>query len=357
MKIVLDLDGTLCNIRKKWQDYSDVVPTKWAVEYVQKLKEAGHYIIIQTARHMETCKGNQWLINARVGQKTMDWLDRYAFPYDEIFFGKPNADIYIDDKANRYLGWENKQELLNYDQKKVNIVIPMAGAGSRFAKVWYDLPKPLIDVKWKMMFEWAAESFDFLKTGYKIQFIFVVLKEHVVDYKIDTIIEEKYPGSTVIVIDEITRGQAETVLKAKEYINSYEKLIIYNADTYSNYSLEDFPIGDTSIEGIIPCFDSDDARYSYAKLDEYGYVSEVAEKIVISNHATNGLYYFKLWKDFVYLAEQMIKRNELSGGEFYVGPLYTDLINAWKRVKICDVKENWVIGTPDELDYFIENYK
>jgi hypothetical protein len=119
------------------------------------------------------------------------------------------------------------------------------------------------------MFEWAAESFDFLISEYTIQFIFIVLKDHVETYNIDTIIEKKYPGSKIIVIDAITRGQAETVLKAKEYINNYEKLIIYNADTYSQYTLEDFPIHDTSIEGIIPCFDANDTKYSYAKLDEY----------------------------------------------------------------------------------------
>jgi hypothetical protein len=58
MKIVIDLDGTLCSLRKSGQDYSQVTPNDGAVEYVKSLKEKGHYIIIQTARHMETCGSN-----------------------------------------------------------------------------------------------------------------------------------------------------------------------------------------------------------------------------------------------------------------------------------------------------------
>lgn len=356
MKIVIDLDGTLCSLRKSGQDYSQVTPNDGAVEYVKSLKEKGHYIIIQTARHMETCGSNVWLINARVGKKTLDWLEKYDIPYDEIFFGKPNADIYIDDKADIYYGWNDKKSLLDYDEKKINIIIPMAGAGSRFTAAWYEKPKPLIDVKWKTMLEWAVSSFDFLQSAYDLQYIFVVLNEHVRDYQIDTFLEKKYPWCLVVGIDEVTRWQAETVLKAKEYINNFDKLIVYNSDSYSDYNLDDFPIWDKNIDGLIPCFEADGEKYSFAKWDEYWYVDEVAEKVVISNHASNGLYYFRLWKDFVYFAERMIEKNNLSGGEFYVAPLYNDMITAGKRIKITGVKENWILGTPEELEYFLENY-
>ena len=88
MKIVLDLDGTICSLRKEWQDYVDVVPNFQAVEKIQKLKEQGYYIIIQTARHMETCSGNIGKVNAKIAKKTLDWLEKYNIPYDEIFFGK-----------------------------------------------------------------------------------------------------------------------------------------------------------------------------------------------------------------------------------------------------------------------------
>lgn len=356
MKLVIDLDWTICSLRKKGQDYSDVVPNKWTIEYLNKLKENWHYIIIQTARHMETCWGNVWLINARIWKKTFEWLDSNNIPYDEVFFGKPNADLYIDDKVELYNGWENKIDLLDYNDKKINIVIPMAWAWSRFFKAWFDLPKPLIDVKWETMVEWAVKSFDFLKKDYELKFIFVVLNEHIKNYNIDDKLSQNYPWSEIMWLDNITRWQAETVLKAKKYINNYEKLIIYNSDTYSDYNLDNFPINDNSIDWIIPCFKSNDHKYSFAKLDKYWYVSEVKEKEVISNYATNGLYYFRLGKDYVYFAEKMVERNELSWWEFYVWPLYNDLINAGKRIKISDIKENWVMWTPEELEYFNNNY-
>lgn len=356
MKIVIDLDWTICSLRKNSEDYSEVTVNEWAREYIKQLKDKWHYIIIQTARHMETCKGNLWLINVKVWQKTMNWLDENNILYDEIFFWKPNADIYIDDKASLYMWWHNMKDLESYNENKINIVIPMAWAWSRFKKEWFELPKPLIDVNGKTMVEWAVDSFDFLKEKYDLNFIFIVLNDHINKYNIDSFLKEKYNWCVVVWIDSITRWQAETVLKSKDYINWLEKLIIYNADTYSKYDLKDFPIDDKSIDWIIPCFESMDSRYSFAKLDNYWYVTEVAEKIVISNNATNWLYYFRLWKDFIFHSEKMIERNELSGWEFYVWPLYNDLIKTWKRIKISTVKENWVLWTPEELDYFLKNY-
>ncbi len=99
---------------------------------------------------------------------------------------------------------------------------------------------------------------------------------------------------------------------AQECINDLNRLIIFNADTYSVYNPEDFPIDDSKIDGLIACFDSNDPRYSYAHLDSYGYVDEVAEKVVISRNATNGMYYFRTGVDFVNFAQKMISRNELS---------------------------------------------
>lgn len=357
MKIVIDLDWTICELRKEWQDYSDVRVNKNAVEKIQKFKEEWHYIIIQTARHMETCWGNVWLVQARVWKKTIDWLEEHNIPYDEIFFGKPNWDLYLDDNAKVFTTWEDTSDIQKYNNKNINIVIPMAWAGSRFTNAWYTNPKPLIEVKGKTMVEWAVSSFDFLKQDYNLNYIFVVLKDHIENYQVDKFLEKTYKNCKIIVLDEITRWQAETVLKAKEHIDTYDKLIVYNADTYSDYSLEDFPINNNKVDGIITCFEDNDPRYSYAKLDEYWYVEQVAEKVAISGNATNGLYYFRRWIDFVNYAELMIGRNELSNWEFYVWPMYNYLIDAWKRIKIAPVKENWVIGTPEELEYFLNNYK
>ncbi len=356
MKIVIDIDWTICSLKKEWQSYSEVIPNLLAIENIKKLKEAWHYIILQTARHMETCSSNIWLVNARVWKVTLDWLEKNNIVYDEIHFWKPNADLYIDDNAKTFIWWDNISDIIKYDENIVNIVIPMAWAWFRFIKAWHNIPKPLIEVKWKPMFHWASSSFDFLKWKYKLNYIFIVLQEHIGKYWIDNEIKKVYKDANVIWLNQITRWQAETVLMAKKYINDLNKLIIFNSDTYTIFDENDFPIDDKKIDWLISCFESSDSRYSYAKLDNYWYVSEVAEKVVISNNATNWMYYFRRWLDFVNYVEKMIHNNELSNWEFYVWPMYTDLINSWKRVKINSVKKNWILWTPEELDYFLKNY-
>ncbi len=111
MKIVIDIDGTICPIRQEHENYADLVPLPFAVEKIRELKEAGHYIILQSARNMGTQQGNLGKVLKNIGKITLDWLDRHGIPYDEIYFGKPNAHIYIDDRAMRFSGWENLNEM------------------------------------------------------------------------------------------------------------------------------------------------------------------------------------------------------------------------------------------------------
>jgi len=106
MRIVVDLDGTICTLKKPGETYRDAVPLPGAVETLQRYKREGHYIIIHTARNMRTCEGNVGKIMASIGKLTLDWLERYSVPYDELVFGKPDGDIYIDDKALRFGSWD-----------------------------------------------------------------------------------------------------------------------------------------------------------------------------------------------------------------------------------------------------------
>jgi capsule biosynthesis phosphatase len=107
MRICLDLDGVICTIKKKEETYADVLPIENAITNIKKLKDDGHYIIIHTARHMKTCEGNVGKVNARLAKVTLDWLEKYDIPYDEIYFGKPWANVYIDDNAFRFTDWES----------------------------------------------------------------------------------------------------------------------------------------------------------------------------------------------------------------------------------------------------------
>lgn len=106
MRVVVDLDGTICELKKENQSYEEVLPLPGAVETLGSLKAAGHMIIIYTARNMRTCGGNVGKVVANIGKLTLDWLDRHDVPYDELVFGKPQGDLYIDDLGHRFEGWE-----------------------------------------------------------------------------------------------------------------------------------------------------------------------------------------------------------------------------------------------------------
>jgi len=356
MKIVIDLDGTICELKKDKQDYGRVKVNPGAVKKIKALKKAGHYIILQTARHMETCGFNQGRVVAKIGKKTLDWLEKSKIPYDEIYFGKPNADIYIDDLAYKFTGWEeiNPEK---FENEKFNILIPMAGAGSRFNEAGFKNPKPLIDVKGEPMMKWALKSMDFLNNLKNFKLIFVILSEHEKKYKMEKNIKSTFPElknhTLVIKIDKLTRGQAETCLAAEKYIDNNNRLIIHNCDTYSTSNLLEV-INSYDPDGVLPCFKSSDPRYSFARLDKYDYVAETAEKKPISNWASNGTYYFKRGSDFVWAAKKSIRDNKMAKKEYYVSSLYNELIKTGKKIRIATVDKNFVLGTPEELKNFLK---
>jgi len=356
MRIVIDIDGTIGELRKNKLDYSYIKVIKDAIKKINSFKKDGHYIILQTARHMKTCNGDQGKVLAKIGKKTLDWLEKNKIPYDEIYFGKPYADIYIDDLAHKFLNWE-KINTNDFNDNKVNIVIPMAGAGIRFKNAGFNLPKPLIKIYDEPMIKWAMKSFNFLSKIKKYKLIFIILEDHDVKYKLGNKLKKIYKNKVEIIkINKITNGQAETCLKAKKYINNYNKLFIYNCDTFSESNIWE-TITNEDPDGILTVFKSNNPRFSYAKLDNLGYVSKTAEKKPISNLATTGLYYFKRGSDFVWSAEEMINKKETFNNEFYVAPCYNKLIASGKKIKTVLAKNNWVLGTPEELNYFLKNYK
>lgn len=114
MRIVIDLDGTICPIKKSNEHYADLKPFDEAVARLGEMRAAGHYIIIQTARNMATQESNLGKVMKNIGKVTLEWLERYEVPYDEIYFGKPNAHLYIDDRALRFSTWKDiTPDLLN----------------------------------------------------------------------------------------------------------------------------------------------------------------------------------------------------------------------------------------------------
>lgn len=256
----------------------------------------------------------------------------------------------------------------------MKLLLPIAGRGSRFAvhadkNLEYKKPKPLIDVRGFPMVRWATGSLPFVKhMDRKIEgdflveskdIIFVALKEHDEKFDIGKALKNIYGSAIKIVfLSEVTRGAAETALMAKEYIDNDEPLIISDSDHFfEGESLLKTMKENLNIDGIIPVFEVLDGnpKWSFSRLGLDGYVDLVAEKQPISTWANIGGYYFGKGKDFVEIAEETIKQNELTNNEFYIAPLYNKLIARGGKVKLAFPKYVYGLGTPDDLEYFIKN--
>ena len=236
----------------------------------------------------------------------------------------------------------------------MKIVVPMAGAGSRFETAGYTFPKPLIEVRGEPMIAKVVKNLNL-----QGQYIFLVQKTHYEKYNLQGLLTLIAPNCKIVQIDGLTEGAACTVLKAKEYINNNEPLIIANSDQYIKWNsfetISSFNHKDA--DGGILSFTSVHPKHSFAKVDSNGYVTEVAEKNPISNNATVGIYHWKQGADFVRYAEQMISKNIRTNNEFYICPVYNEAIQDGKKIKISSVDEMWGMGTPEELNNFLTHYK
>ena len=236
----------------------------------------------------------------------------------------------------------------------MKIVVPMAGAGSRFETAGYTFPKPLIEVQGEPMIAKVVKNLNL-----QGQYIFLVQKTHYEKYNLQGLLTLIAPNCKIVQINGLTEGAACTVLKAKEYINNNEPLIIANSDQYIKWNsfetISSFNHKDA--DGGILSFTSVHPKHSFAKVDSNGYVTEVAEKNPISNNATVGIYHWKRGADFVRYAEQMISKNIRTNNEFYICPVYNEAIRDGKKIKINSVDEMWGMGTPEELNNFLTHYK
>lgn len=238
----------------------------------------------------------------------------------------------------------------------MNIVMPMAGRGSRFAQMGINTPKPLIDVRGRPMYAWAMES---LPLALARRVVFICLAEHLEQSGLAEDIQTRYAAldPVIIPLDKVTAGQACTVLEARALIDSDEPLLIYNADTYCRTSLErTLAEKSEAADGLLGVFQAAGEKWSFARTDEAGRVVETAEKRRISDWATTGLYYFARGGDFVRHADAMMRDDDRTGGEFYVAPVYNRLIAAGADIRLDVAGEVWVLGTPEDLQHFEENY-
>lgn len=239
----------------------------------------------------------------------------------------------------------------------MNILFLAAGRASRFKEAGYTVPKSLIEAKGKPMIQYAVESLSFVKNA---QLLFLVLKEHEDNHAISEKLKKLFGMAIrIIIVDHVTEGAVATALLAREFIDNQEELIISNADHYfiSKQFREALQKKDKNYSGMIPVFEATHSRWSFAKVNEKGMVIEVAEKVPISNTATVGVYFFKHGKDFVWAADQMIRKDIRRNNEFYVCPVFNELIGRGDKIKAVNVEAMWSLGTPEDVTYFDKYYK
>jgi dTDP-glucose pyrophosphorylase len=237
---------------------------------------------------------------------------------------------------------------------KYNILIPMAGLGSRFTIEGYKEVKPMIKINGETMIKKAVDSL-----GLNGQLIFVINgKNNQSEELIDEIKKINY-NSIIIKIDYLTEGPASTALLASDYINNEIPLIITNCDQIMEWNVDEFKktIESTNKDGLVVTYNVNTDKNSYVKLNEEGNAIEFAEKKIISNHSLNGIHFWKKGSDFVQSAKKMIEKNIRVNNEFYISQTYNELIEMGKRIGIYEIDtiNHWAVGTPSDLNLYIKH--
>tara|TARA_R110000744_G_scaffold10219_3_gene31938 strand:- start:2989 stop:4362 length:1374 start_codon:yes stop_codon:yes gene_type:complete len=256
------------------------------------------------------------------------------------------------EKIKKVIGSANKDEEVKpkWQGGSMNVLIPMAGAGSRFKQAGYTFPKPLIEVNGKPMIQVVVENLNI-----EAKHIFIVQKSHYEKYNLKYLLNLITNNNCEIVqVGGVTEGAACTTLLAKKFIDNDEPMVMANSDQFLEWDSNEFMYSMVAddVDGGIVSFEATHPKWSFAKLDEDGFVSEVAEKKPISNIATAGVYYWKRGSDYVKYAEQMINKDIRTNNEFYVCPVYNEAIDDMKKIKVFPIDKMHGLGTPEDLGRF-----
>ena len=260
---------------------------------------------------------------------------------------KDPSEVNIDNIMPQIIGEPVK---LKWRDQNMNVLIPMAGAGSRFEQAGYSFPKPLIDVEGKPMIQLVVENL-----GIDANYIYVCQKEHREKYNLDTMMNLITSNNNIVEVDHITEGAACTALLADELIDNDDPLFFANSDQFVEWDPVEFmySMQEKDCDGGIVTFKATHPKWSFAEIDSDGYVTRVAEKDPISDDATVGFYYWKKGSDFVKYARQMIEANFRTNGEFYVCPVFNMAINDGKKISAFHVDKMWGLGTPEDLEVYV----
>ena len=266
-----------------------------------------------------------------------------------------NSEDVTYEKINSIIKKASKKAILKprWQGGNMNVLIPMAGAGSRFQEAGYTFPKPLIEVNGKPMIQLVVENLNI-----DAKHIFVVQSDHYDKYNLNHLLPLISPGCEIVQVDGVTEGAACTTLLAKHLINNDEPLVFANSDQFLEWDSNEFmySMEADEVDAGMLTFTATHPKWSFAKLDEDGFVSEVAEKKPISDIATAGIYYWKRGSEYVKYAEQMIEKNVRFNNEFYVCPVFNEAIQDGKKIKTFHFEGMWGIGTPEDLKRYQQRF-
>lgn len=238
----------------------------------------------------------------------------------------------------------------------LTIVVPMAGRGSRFADAGYSLPKPLIPILGMPMIRLVIGN---IRPSMAHKFVFIVQSSIAQAYGLRELLPSWAPGSVLIEIDGITEGAACTVLAARSEIAAETPLMIANSDQYISIDIDHYLSAAAAPEhdGFIMTMKAHDPKWSFVGIGPSGFVDRVVEKRVISDQATVGIYNFSRGGDFISAADAMIAAERRVNGEFYVAPVYNELIARGARIGTYDIGTEaggmYGLGTPADLELFL----
>ena len=314
----------------------------------------------EDVKHSKPHPEMYWTAMSKMGCLPEETLIVEDSPYGLLAASRSNANVMRVSSPNevtynnihKHLNTENINMIPKWKDEKLNVLIPMAGAGSRFTQAGYTFPKPLIEVKNKPMIQVVVENLN-LEANY----IYVVQKQHREKYNLDTLLNLITPGCKIVETDGITEGAACTALLAKEFIDNDNPLFFANSDQFVEWDSNEFmyKMNETDADGGIVTFTATHPKWSFAKVNEKGFVTEVAEKNPISDIATVGYYFWKHGSDFIKYAEEMILEDIRVNNEFYVCPVFNQAIRAGKKIRTFNTNGMWGLGTPEDLDYFLKN--
>lgn len=238
----------------------------------------------------------------------------------------------------------------------LKIIVPMAGAGSRFAVAGYKDPKPLIPVHGVPMIKVVIDN---LTPKREHKFIFICQAAHVEAYSLREKLSAWAPGCEIVELNGVTEGAACTVHAAKALVDNEHPVMIANSDQFVDLDIDDYlaAMDAAAADGIIMTMKANDPKWSFVGFNEQGTINRVVEKAVISDEATVGIYNFRTGRQLIAAIEQMFQKGLRVNGEFYVAPAYNEIIEHGARVIHYTVGSEgqgmYGLGIPADLDYFL----